>query len=105
MSPRTRVRAHKVRRNGRTYVRHAHDRRDPTRRGPDAWNLSARRAVRNAKRARRNLRGGRNVRAALWGTGAACELTAVTILRPIGSVLLVTGGVLFMIALHMREHR
>jgi len=101
---RTRVRTHFVRRgDGSVHVRHAHNRTDPTRRGPDAWNIRPARALRNAKRSRRHLKGGRNTRAALWGTGAACEIAAYTILRPLGGFLVIGGGVLFMLALHMKE--
>lgn len=99
---RTRVRAHKVKRGGNTYVRHAHDRRDPTRRGPDAWNIRPKRALRNARRSRRHLRGGRKTRAVLWGTGAACEIAAYTVFKPVGTLLVIGGGVLFMTALQMR---
>ena len=100
---RTRVRTHFVRRNGKTYVRKSHQRVDPTRRGPDVWNIRPGRALRNAKRSGRHLRGGRNTRAALWGTGAACEIAAYTILRPVGALLVIGGGVIFMAALHAKE--
>ena len=100
---RTRVRTHFVRRkDGKVYARRAHTRRDPTRRGPDAWNISPKRALRNARRSRRHIRGGRRTRAVLWGTGAACEIAAYTLFKPVGTLLVIGGGVLFMTALQMR---
>lgn len=106
----TRVRAHKVRRNGKVFTRREHERTDPPRRKTldqrlEAWTLSPRRAVRNARRSRRLVRVGKHGRAALYASAASCELAAWTVLKPIGSVMVVSGGIIYAVTRAMKEQR
>ena len=106
----TRVRAHKVRRNGKVFTRREHERTDPPRRKTldqrlEAWTLSPRRAVRNARRSRRLVRVGKHGRAALTAAAASCELAAWTVLKPIGSVMVVSGGIIYAVTRAMKEQR
>jgi hypothetical protein len=91
----TRVRTHKVTRNGKTYYRSAHTRSTRKGGGPGpsfGTKLRPARAWFNAKRSLWMLRDRRKAAAALYGTAAVTEILAFTVARSAGALLIVLGA-------------